>query len=163
MDTLLQELSKLSAGTLTTIAALAGATGAVVAALVTAIVGKIIVSPFLGARDKQDKEAEWRKHAVELTKLDLDRKLKTRAETDKSSVRPCILDFLANYRDLQELGTKSPKELFIEIKEKRITKASNPVSAAARIDQAPPFLSNKLRLGMSLLVLLLAARFRSRR
>lgn len=98
------------------LAGIATATGAVVAAIVTAILAKLI----LGARDRQDKEAEWRKHAIELAKLDLDRKLKTRLLTDKRPIRPSILDFLANYRDLQELGAKSPRELYETIINQRI-------------------------------------------
>ncbi len=162
MDTTLKELSTLSAGTLAAIAALAAATGTIVAALVTAILGKIIVSPFLSARDRLDKEAEWRKHAIELTKLDLERKLKTRAQTDKNPIRPCILDFLANYRDLAELGTKSPKDLYIEIIEKRITKPPNPAPTAVTPASHASTLLPTLLLGVSLLVLLIAATFRSR-
>jgi Putative Ig domain len=52
--------------------------------------------------------------------LDLERKLKTRSATDTSPLRPSILDFLANYRDLQELGSKSPTDLYEIIKSKRI-------------------------------------------
>ena len=32
------------------------------------------------------------------------------------------MDFLANYRDLQELGEKSPKELYLKLERDRITK-----------------------------------------
>lgn len=119
MQELLQDLSRLSPATLPAIAAMAGAIGAIVAALVTALIGKLIVTPFLSARDKQDRESEWRKHALELTKLDLERKLKTRQDFQANPVRPSILDFLANYRDLQELGSKSPKELYEIITEQR--------------------------------------------
>ncbi|MDX0177374.1 hypothetical protein [Sinorhizobium meliloti] len=117
---LLQELGSLSPQALATIAALAGAIGAIIAAVITAIISKLIVTPFLGARDRQDKETEWRKHAIELTKLDLERKLKTRSPTDTNPIRPSILDFLANYRDLQELGDKSPKALYAKIKSDRV-------------------------------------------
>jgi hypothetical protein len=130
MDAMIQELSKLSPATLATLgtvlAALAAATGAIAAAVVTGILGKIIVSPFLSARDRQDREAEWRKHALELTKLDLERKLRTRGAGDTSRIRPSILDFLANYRDLQELGTKTPKDLYIDILDRRITSTPAP-------------------------------------
>src|SRR5690348_15340168 len=102
---LLAELGKFSPGALAAIAAIAGATGAVISAIITGIAAKFIV----GARDRQDKEVEWRKHAIELTKLDLERKLKTRDPSDTTRLRPSILDFLANYRDLQELGEKSPR------------------------------------------------------
>jgi hypothetical protein len=112
------ELAKLTPGALAAFAALAGAIGAIVAATITAIAAKFLV----GARDRQDREVEWRKHAIELTKLDLDRKLKTRGAADSSPLRPCILDFLANYRDLQELGKKTPTELYQVINEKRINR-----------------------------------------
>lgn len=129
MSDLLRELGSLSPPALATIAALAGAIGAIIAAVITAIVSKLIVTPFLGARDRQDKEAEWRKHAIELTKLDLERKLKTRSPADTNPIRPSILDFLANYRDLQELGDKSPKELYTKIISDRV-KAPNAVPPA---------------------------------
>lgn len=120
MGQFLQELSKLSPGVLAVIVALAGAFGAIISAIVTAIVGKFFVSPFLGARDKQDKEVEWRKHAIELTKLDLERKLRTRVASDTKPLRPSILDFLANYRDLQELGEKeAPKDVYEKVKSRR--------------------------------------------
>lgn len=137
---ILHELSKLSPSTLAVIVALAGAIGAVVSAIVTAIIGKLIVSPFLGARDKQDREVEWRKHAIELTKLDLERKLKTRQDNDKTPIRPCILDFLANYRDLQELGTKTPTELYKIILKKRInfTNSITGKSSAKSVSNVEP-------------------------
>jgi hypothetical protein len=136
MDQFLQELSQLSPGTLAAIVALAGAFGAVVSAILTAVLGKFVVTPFLGARDKQDKEVEWRKHAIELTKLDLDRKLKTRSATDTSPLRPSILDFLANYRDLQELGGKTPTQLYSDIKSKRISAPTLRIIAVSLPDGA---------------------------
>jgi hypothetical protein len=99
----------------------AGASGAVIAAIVTAVIAKFFVTPFLGARDKQDKEVEWRKHAIELMKLDLERKIKTRQPTDTRPLRPSILDFLANYRDLRELDKASPRDLYTAIEAMRIT------------------------------------------
>jgi hypothetical protein len=107
--------------------------GAIIAAIITAILGKLVVTPFLGARDRQDKEAEWRKHAIELTKLDLERKLKTRSPADANPIRPSILDFLANYRDLQELGSKSPRDLYKKIISDRVTapKTNAPIATAA--------------------------------
>lgn len=165
MDAVLQELSKLSPASIaalaTVLAALATATGALAAAVVTGILGKIIVSPFLSARDQQDKEAEWRKHALELTKLDLDRKLKTRAATDKSRIRPSILDFLANYRDLQELGTKSPKDLYTDISEKRISKMLG--SPSAKSPRPTPVVGpNALLLSGTVLLLFMTAVLRPR-
>lgn len=127
MGQFFQELGKLSPGVIAAIAALIGVAGTILAAVITAVIGKLIV----GARDKQDREVEWRKHAIELTKLDLERKLKTRVPTDKNPIRPSILDFLANYRDLQELGEKTPKELYKLIMRQRITvpaSSDNPAS-----------------------------------
>lgn len=102
----------------TLVASIAGLIGVIVAALL----GKVIAVAWLSARDKQDKEVEWRNHAIELTKLDLERKLRTRGKHDSRPLRPSIMDFLANYRDLQELGEKSPKELYLKIERDRITK-----------------------------------------
>ncbi|WP_353646287.1 hypothetical protein [Mesorhizobium sp. WSM2239] len=140
MDNFFQELNKLTPSTLAGFTALAGAIGAIVASVITAIVARFVVTPFLGARDKQDREVEWRKHAIELTKLDLDRKLKAPTRMDVKPVRPSILDFLANYRDLQELGQKSPKELYKTIIERRVSApegATNPNGANTNADAAP--------------------------
>jgi hypothetical protein len=134
MDHFFKQLGQLSPGTLAAIVALAGACGAILSAIVTTIVGKFFVSPFLGARDRQDREVEWRKHAIELTKLDLERKLRTRNTSDTTPLRPSILDFLANYRDLQELGAKTPKELYQAIKTKRISSETLAVTAATLCD-----------------------------
>jgi hypothetical protein len=114
---MLQQSCALSPGVLSAASAIAGALGAILAAVITAILAKT----FLGARDRQDREVEWRKHALELTKLDLERKLKTRPPG--TAIRPSILDFLANYRDLQELGKTTPKELYETILKSRITKS----------------------------------------
>ncbi|MGY4509662.1 hypothetical protein [Bradyrhizobium sp. USDA 3650] len=62
-----QELSKLQPATLTAVTAVVGATGAVIVGVITGVITKFVV----GARDRQDREVEWRKHAIELTKLDL--------------------------------------------------------------------------------------------
>ena len=143
MQQVFKELSQLSAPALAAIVALAGATGAILAAIITAILGKLIVTPFLGARDKQGREVEWRKHAIELTKLDLERKLKSRRDSDTTPIRPSILDFLANYRDLQELGEKTPKELYEVILAKRINipaghAAPRPANSSLDADAPPP-------------------------
>ena len=124
-DELLKELAKVPPGVLAAIAAVAGAAGAILAAFVTGLLGKLVVTPFLGARDKQDREVEWRKHALELTKLELERKLKSGRDFKQNPLRPSILDFLANYRDLQELGKKTPAALYSEIVQNRI-KTINP-------------------------------------
>jgi len=125
---LFEQIAALNPGVVPAVVALAGAIGAVTAALITAVIGKFMVTPFLGARDKQDRETEWRKHAIELTKLDLERRLKTREPTDKSRLRPSILDFLANYRDLQELGSTTPKQLYETIIRQRISTPAPPVA-----------------------------------
>jgi hypothetical protein len=134
VEKIFSELGQLSPATLSVIVGLIGATGAILGAIITSIIAKFFVTPFLGARDKQDREVEWRKHAIELTKLDLDRKLKTRQASDTSPIRPSILDFLANYRDLQELGDKTPKELYEIIRAKRI----NVRAASANSESGPP-------------------------
>jgi hypothetical protein len=108
----------------------------------------------LGPRDRQDREAEWRKHAIELSKLDLDRKLKTRSANDMTPLRPSILDFLANYRDLQELGTKSPKELYLDVEKKRIaartSSSTAPMPALQDSPVSPAFVVATLILGLLL-------------
>lgn len=111
-----QELSKLDSPKLAAVTALAGAVGAVVVGIITGVVTKFVV----GARDRRDREVEWRKHAIELTKLDLDPKLKTRSSSDTRPIRPSILDFLANYRDLQDLDKASPRDLYATILAMRI-------------------------------------------
>jgi hypothetical protein len=99
------------------------ATGTVLAAVVVGVLGGLIAASYQRRRDAQDKESEWRSHAIELTKLDAQRKLK--AWKDGESIRPFILDFLANYRDLQELGEKTPGELYLKIKKDRISKSDD--------------------------------------
>ena len=96
------------------------AIGTVVAALIVGVAVALISIRYSRERDRQDKESQWRSHAIELTKLDMQRKLSTRKPKDKTRIRPSILDFLANYRDLQELGTVTPSELYKKIKETRI-------------------------------------------
>jgi hypothetical protein len=108
---------------------LAGPFATVIAALVAAIVGTLLARRFSAKRDAQDRESQWRSHAVELTKLDLQRKLAVRDGTD-ARPRPSILDFLANYRDLQELGTKTPKDLYLEIEKNRISSSESPARDA---------------------------------
>jgi len=91
------------------------------AAVIVGVFGAFIGAWFSRQRDRQDRESQWRSHAVELTKLDLERKLKTRDPNDRQPLRPSILDFLANYRDLQELGELSPKDLYLRIQESRVS------------------------------------------
>ena len=137
LQDVLQELAKLSPGALAAVAAIAGACGAVAAAIITGIIAKFFVTPFLGARDRQDKEVEWRKHAIELTKLDLERKIKTRQPIDMRPLRPSILDFLANYRDLRELDNASPRDLYTAIEKMRITQLDAPATPEPNSNKAP--------------------------
>jgi len=124
MPDFLNDLNALAPDTLNFLATVVKSMVGLVGIIITAILGKIFAALWLNARDKQDKEVEWRNHAIELTKLDLDRKIGTRPKDATQPLRPCILDFLANYRDLQELGEKSPKDLYIKIEESRIKKAA---------------------------------------
>jgi hypothetical protein len=135
-----QELSKLNPTTLAAVTALAGATGAVVVGVITGVVTKFVV----GARDRQDREVEWRKHAIELTKLDLDRKLKTRSPSDTRPMRPSILDFLANYRDLQDLDKASSRDLYATIQAMRIKKQiPNTFEPPSKTGTEPPSTSEQ--------------------
>lgn len=104
------------------IGSLVQAAGTICGAIIVGVAGALISGWYTQKRDQQDKEAQWRQHAIELTKLDLERKLKTKDKSDSSWIRPSVLDFLANYRDLQELGHRSPAELYNTIIEKRIAK-----------------------------------------
>ena len=96
------------------------AIGTILAALIVGVAGGLISRHYARERDKQDKESQWRQHAIELTKLDLDRKIKSLPPDGLKSLRPSILDFLANYRDLQELGESTPKELYEKIINERM-------------------------------------------
>jgi hypothetical protein len=135
---LVSELAKVPGGVVAAIAAFGGATGAILAAFISGLLGKLVVTPFLGARDKQDREVEWRKHALELTKLELERKLRSGRDFNAHPLRPSILDFLANYRDLQELSKKTPAVLYEEIVKNRIKaapqEAPKPATTAARFE-----------------------------
>jgi len=105
----------------TIFAALCTCSGTIIAALIVGIAGGLVSTHYSRERDKQDKESQWRQHAIELTKLDLERKIKSNLS---QPLRPSILDFLANYRDLQELGGSSPKELYLKIEKSRISRVS---------------------------------------
>lgn len=102
------------------VAAVLTASGTLVSAMIVGIAGALISKKYSKERDRQDKESQWRNHSIELTKLDLQRKLES--HKDNISIRPGILDFLANYRDLKELDTISPGELYNKIIDSRITK-----------------------------------------
>src|SRR5258708_6140327 len=92
--------------------AVAGGVATVAADNIADVVGTVLTKRYTIRRDQQDRESQWRSHAIELARLDLQRKLATRKPEEMAKLRPSILDFLANYRDLQELGQKSPKDLY---------------------------------------------------
>lgn len=104
------------------------AAATVLAALIVGVAGALLGRIFSRMRDRQDRESQWRQHAIELTKLDQERKIRGAPPNSIPVLRPAILDFLANYRDLQELGDKTPRELYETILRSRIAerKASNP-------------------------------------
>jgi hypothetical protein len=111
-------------------AALIQAIGTIAGALIIGVAGTLLTRWLAIARDRQDRESQWRTHAVELTKLDIQRKIETWKEGDPRP-RPAILDFLANYRDLQELGKTTPKDLYLKIEKDRITAPSTPPQGGA--------------------------------
>lgn len=92
--------------------------GAAIAALVGTIGAALITRSHQRERNRQDQEAQWRTHAVELTKLDFER-LKRAAGAD-GRMLPVILSFLPLYRDLRELNTTSPADLYTTILNKRM-------------------------------------------
>jgi len=102
------------------VAGLITAGGTILGALIVGIAGTLISRRYTRTRDLQDRESQWRSHAIELTKLEVERKLACRTPDDPRP-RPAILDFLANYRDLQELGSKTPRELYETIERVRIS------------------------------------------
>lgn len=146
MGDLLQELDMLSPSTLAFLGDVVKSVAALVGIVLTAFLGKIWAASWLSARDRQDREAEWRRHALELSKLDLQRKIAMNAFNADKPLRPSILDFLANYRDLQELGQRTPKELYLKIDSTRITHVSLPRPPAEPVPPAAPRLSRRKRL-----------------
>lgn len=105
--------------------------GAVVVAAGGTVGGLLITRKLQRERNEQDRESQWRSHAVELTKLEAERLLKTRKEGQP--IAPFILTFLAHYRDLSELGritlgSKTPAELYRKIKNDRIAASVEKVS-----------------------------------
>jgi hypothetical protein len=108
-----------------TIQGILQAIGTIVAALIVGIAGSLISRRYARQRDKQDKESQWRQHAIELTKLDLQRKLESWPPERLKSIRPSVLDFLANYRDLQELDKRTPGDLYETIEMRRISRPND--------------------------------------
>jgi hypothetical protein len=99
-----------------------GPAATIVSALIVGVAGGLISRSYSRERDRQDRESQWRQHAIELTKLELERKRQSHSDDASRQLRPSILDFLANYRDLQELGGRTPAELYKDISESRIVK-----------------------------------------
>lgn len=96
--------------------------------LVATLVTTMIVDNRSKLRNAQDKEAEWRSHAIEITKLDAVRLIELHKNDASRELEPLILEFLANYRDLRDLNTMSPKALYLKIDSDRIDRhnASSP-------------------------------------
>jgi hypothetical protein len=114
-------LNGASEAELKAITALAQAIATVLSALIIGVAGAFITSLFNRRRDAEQRESWWRGHALELTKLDLERKLGTRNPQTAEPLRPSVLDFLANYRDLQQLGDMTPAELYQKIEDDRVS------------------------------------------
>jgi hypothetical protein len=110
-------------------AALISAMGTVLAAVIIGVCGGLITGRYNRQKDRQEKELQYRSHAIELAKLDHERKLKLFEKDPDTRMRPGILDFLANYRDLKELDFCNPAELYTKIKQQRIS-ASLPADAS---------------------------------
>lgn len=114
------------------------ALGTIGAAVIVWIAGSVITKRQNENRNAQDREAQYRTHAVELTKLEAARKLK-RYElnpTAQTYPRTSILDFLANYRDLKQLDYKDPGVLYIEIPEKRTEQPDQDLTPS--VPETPP-------------------------
>jgi hypothetical protein len=99
--------------------AIVTAAGTVLGAIIVGVFGTLITRKYSREKERQEKEGQWRDHAIELTKLDLERKLKRYDVDHNISLRPSVLDFLANYRDLLELDKVAPKALYRNILENR--------------------------------------------
>jgi hypothetical protein len=89
----------------------------------------------LQKRYEFDRESAWRSHAIELAKLEMQRKLeewKTKPDGQKNPIWPSTMDFLAAYRDLQELNDTPPGVVWQRIYTQRIARPR------ASADPAPP-------------------------
>jgi uncharacterized Zn-finger protein len=104
--------------------------GAIGAAIIVGVIGTLggawITKRYSRERDRQDKESQWRTHAIELTKLDAQRLLTSWNVRTDEPLHPFVLTFLANYRDLMELGRFTPKELYLKIRKDRIDTPNPP-------------------------------------
>ena len=101
------------------------AVGTIAGALIVGIFGALISGKHSREKDRQDKEAQWRNHAIELTKLNVEQRLKAFEKAPSIELRPPIQDFLANYRDLIELDKVHPKALSQNIAENRTGEIGN--------------------------------------
>lgn len=137
MGDLIQELNLMSPAALAFMGDVVKSVATLTGIVIAAVIGRIWAASWLSARDRQDREAEWRKHALELTKLDLERKIAMKLFGPSNPLRPSILDFLANYRDLQELGSSTPAQLYQKIDTTRITKTSPSPVAEPHPPSAP--------------------------
>ena len=106
------------------------ALGTICAALIVGVAGGLISVQYSKEKDRQEKESQWRQHAIELAKLDMQRKLDPSSDRSSSPIRPSVLDFLANYRDLKDLDSMTPRDLYQVILEKRISKPTDTDSAS---------------------------------
>jgi hypothetical protein len=110
----------------------------VLSAIIVAGVGTTIAKRFEQQRDRQVREKEWIDQATALTKLDLDRKLNSWPDKEKRDIRPPILDFLAYYRDLKELDTISPGDLYQKIMKQRYSPRDEEAKAGVVTSEGAP-------------------------
>lgn len=89
--------------------------GAIIAALIVGLLGGLITFGYNVHRTRQDRESQWRNHAIELTKLDLQRKLSSRTVVTNLPIQPSIHDFLNNYRQLKKLDSMTVEAVYNEI------------------------------------------------
>lgn len=98
--------------------------GTIAAAAILAVVGAIISNRYAREREETARRKEWIDQAIELTKLDIERKIHNSSledEREDERLRPPILDFLAYYRDLTELDEKdvTPAILYERVRTRR--------------------------------------------
>jgi len=95
-----------------------GLTGAVAGAALTsigALLGAVVTNRRNRRRDAQDRESEWRSHAVELAKVENERLIEARKNNPNIKLEPTIFNFLALYRDLHLLNDMTVEELYAKI------------------------------------------------
>ncbi|WPJ96357.1 hypothetical protein SH580_01405 [Coraliomargarita algicola] len=102
------------------------AVGTIASAIIIGVIATRLQRKYQKEKDRQDRDAQWRQFAIDLTRLELERKIEV-YKADKGSskeIRTVIDDFLAFYRDLNELGptgngSKTVRELYIDIMVRR--------------------------------------------